>query len=117
MKEIKALSVNAKAETVVQQLPDYLAGKLSDDEQWNLEEHMNNDLAFADAIEGLKSIENTSEIAPIQQIINQSILKRISKKKKSKFSAPFFFPAWIFLLICVLLTITITGFIVIRLLK
>lgn len=117
MKDIKAVTVNVKAEIVMQQLPDYLEGKLTDEEQWNLEEQMNNDMAFSDAIEGLKSIENPSEILPIQQIINQAIITRISKKKKSKFNAPFFFPTWIFLLTAVLLTIAIAGFIVIRFLK
>jgi hypothetical protein len=117
MKDIKAVTVNLKAEIVMQQLPDYLAGKLTDEEQWNLEEQMNNDIAFSDAIEGLKSIENPAEIAPIQQIINQAIITRISKKKKSKFTAPLFYPTWIFLLTAVLLIIAIAVFIVILLLK
>ncbi len=118
MKQINTGGIEPVREIFLEKLPDYIKGELPKHEEWRLEELMNQDLAFSDAVEGLKSIENPSELFTIHQAINSTISARLSKNKRKKMKqAPLFFPAWIVLLTGVLILIVIVGFIVIRLIK
>lgn len=118
MKQISTDHNETLPDFLLQKLPDYIKGVLPKQEEWQLEELMNHDQAFSDAVEGLKSLENPAEIFTIHQAINTDITAKYSKnKRKKKLSPPLFFPAWIVLLMGILILVVLAGFVIISLLK
>ena len=91
---------------------NYLNGKLSDAERHSLESTLMGDDFGADALEGLQQLNNSPEISIVHNNLNRFINRKITKKKLSQKTA-IGFPMWIILLIAVLLTITILGYLII----
>lgn len=91
---------------------NYLNGKLSEAERHSLESTLMGDNFGADALEGLQQLHNSPEISTIHNNLNRFINRKITKKKPSPKTA-IGFPLWIVLLITILLTITILGYLII----
>ena len=91
---------------------NYLNGKLSDAERHSLESTLMGDNFGADALEGLQQLHNYPEISNIHNNLNRFIKRKITKKKVSPKRA-IGFPLWIVLLITILLTITILGYLIV----
>ena len=116
MKEINDAPEHQGEEKITFKLLDYVNGSLEREEQWEMEELMNNDSAISDAIEGLKQFEYPAEIIPIQQYLNKRILSNTLKQKRNKYK-PIQFPFWIIVVIITLLLIGLAGLGIIQLLK
>ena len=117
MKKTNAVTIQVLHDECIKKLPDYISGSLPDNENWHIEELMNDDPAFADAIEGLKSIENTDELFSIHRNINALINTRFVKINRKKQISYLFFPHWIIISIVLLILILTAGYFVIYLLK
>lgn len=91
---------------------NYLNGNLSDEERHSLESALMKDDFGADALEGLQQLHNSPEISNIHNNLNRFINRKITKKKLIQKRA-IGFPLWIVLLITILLTITILGYLIV----
>ena len=92
---------------------NYLNGKLSDAERHSLESTLMGDDFGADALEGLQHLNNSTEISTVHNNLHRFINRKITNKKSSQKTA-IGFPMWIILLIAVLLTVTIFGYLIIN---
>jgi len=95
-----------------EQLMAYTEGKLSPEEQREIEELMSEDCAEADALEGLQMLhptETKKTIAELQRKLHTEILRH-NPKRKGKFSDDF----WSYVAIFVILLLMLVGYVVVR---
>jgi len=67
-----------------EQLLSYINGKLSAEEQYVIEQALENDPFLYDAIEGLSDMKNKENIALLTNQINLQLAKQINLKPKNK---------------------------------
>ena len=96
------------SQTILQYLNNTLPAK----EERELEEALPDDEMLADALEGLKYLENTNDAEKIQLHLFSVIHKKVLKKNKAQ-AKPLGFPTWLILASLLILTLVIAGFYII----
>ena len=81
---LKDILSNLNPEVDQEALMQYLQGKLSAQEQHELEKQMMNDDFDADALEGLQEFKNKKNIASLVDQLNTDLKRRTEKKKRFK---------------------------------
>jgi len=114
MKEnLKDILSHLHSEVDQEALLKYLEGKLSAEEQHELEKNTLDDSFEADALEGLQDISNKAKLASIVEQLNQDLKKKTEKKKKLPHRREVKVEPWLLITIIVILLIAIISFFVI----
>ena len=118
MKEnLKDILSHLHSEVDQEALLKYLEGKLSAQEQHELEKNTLDDSFEADALEGLQDISNKAKIASIVEQLNQDLKKKTEKKKKLPHRREVKVEPWLLIAIIIILLIAIISFFVIYRMK
>ena len=114
MKEnLKDILTHLHSEVDQETLLKYLQGKLSSEQQHEVEKNMLDDAFEADALEGLQTIQNTKQIPSLVDQLNRDLKKKTSRKKNWLFKKEARVESWLLLAIVVILLLAIIGFVVI----
>ncbi len=97
-----------------QKLMDYLSGKLSAEEKYEIEKQMADSDFVNDAVEGLEEVKNKKDLLLFVEQLNTTLHKQLEKKKKRKQKRALKDQPWLYLAIIILLLLIITCFIVIK---
>ena len=118
MKEnLKDILSHLHSEVDQEELLKYLEGKLSADEQHELEKNSLDDPFEADALEGLENFSNKAKIASLVDQLNQDLKKKTAKKKKWPHRREAKLEPWLLITIIVVLLVVVLGYIIIHKLK
>ena len=114
MKEnLKDILSNLHSEVDQQTLLKYLEGKLSSEEQHEVEKNMLEDEFEADALEGLQDFTNKAKISALVEQLNQDIQKKTKKKKNLVHKREAKLEPWLLIAIVLILLIVVIGFVII----
>jgi anti-sigma factor RsiW len=115
MKEnLKDILSNLHSEVDQETLLKYLEGKLSAEEQHEVEKNTLDDAFEADALEGLQDFTNKAKIAALVEQLNQDIKKKTDKKKKQAHKREAKVESWLLVALVLILLIAVIGFFIIR---
>lgn len=118
MKEnLKDILSHLHSEVDQEALLKYLEGKLSAEEQHELEKNTLDDPFEADALEGLQDISNKAKVAAIVEQLNQDLKKKTEKKKKLPHRREVKIEPWLLISIVIILLIAVISFIIIYRMK
>lgn len=118
MKEnLKDILSHLQSEVDQQTLLKYLEGKLSAEEQHDLEKATMDDAFEADALEGLQEISNKTKIASLVEDLNKDLKKKTAKKKKWPHRRDASPQPWLLIAIVAILLIAIISYVIIHKLR
>lgn len=118
MKEnLKDILGHLNSEVDQQTLLKYLEGKLSPQEQHELEKRSLDDEFSADALEGLQDISNKAKVASLVEQLNKDLQKKTAKKKRWPHRRDASPPPWLLITIVAILLIIVISYFVIRRMK
>ncbi len=92
----------------------YLQGKLSADQQHEVEKQMIDSDFDSDAMEGLQEFRNKKEISHLVEQLNKDLKKRTEKKKRFRKKLQLNIEPWIIFAIVLILLIAVLAFLVIK---
>ena len=92
----------------------YLQGKLSAEQQHEIEKQMIDSDFDADALDGLQSFKNKKEISSLVTQLNQQLKKQTEKKKRFREKLKFNFDPWLIVAIVLILLIAVIGYVVVH---
>lgn len=118
MKEnLKDILSHLHSEVDQQTLLKYLHGKLSAEEQHELEKALVDDSFEADAVEGLAAIENKQNIPALVHQLNRELKKKTGRRKKWPFRREAKLESWLLLTIVLILLLAVIAYLVIHYMK
>ena len=118
MKEnLKDILSNLHSEVDQATLLKYLEGKLSSEEQHEVEKNALEDDFEADALEGLQDFNNKATIAALVEQLNQDIKKKTEKKKKWVHRREAKIEPWLLITIILILVIAVISYFIIHRMK
>lgn len=118
MKEnLKDILGHLHSEVDQQTLLKYLEGKLSAEEQHELEKSALADEFEADAIEGLQAMGNKANIASLVDSLNQDLKTKTAKKKKWPHRRDASPQPWLLIAIVIILVIAVISYFIIHKLR
>jgi hypothetical protein len=118
MKEnLKDILSHLHSEVDQQELLKYLEGKLSAEEQHELEKNSLEDPFATDALDGLADISNKTKLAALVEDLNRDLKKKTGKKKKWPHRREAKLEPWLLITIVLVLLVVILGYIIIHKLK
>ena len=118
MKEnLKDILSNLHSEVDQQELLKYLEGKLSSEEQHEVEKNTMDNAFEADALEGLQSFQNKTHINSLVEQLNLELKKKTGKKKKWVHRREVKLEPWLLITILLILAIAVIGYFIIRKMK
>jgi anti-sigma factor RsiW len=98
-----------------QQLMDYLAGKLSEEQKHEVEKIMADNEFMNDAIEGLEEVKDKRDINLFVEQLNRDLQKKIQQKKVKKQKRKLLQQRWVYAAIILILAIVIaTWFMIVK---
>lgn len=112
--ELKNILSNSNKDIDNQKLMDYLSGKLSAEEKYEIEKQMADSDFINDAVEGLEDVKSKKNLSLFVEQLNTTLHKQLEKKKKRKQKRALKDQPWLYLAIVILLMLIITYFIVIK---
>jgi hypothetical protein len=116
MKEnLKDILSNLHFETDQETLLNYLQGKLSAEQQHNLEKNLLDDEFEAEALEGLEEFKDKKNISVLVESLNIDLKKKTAKKKKWQQRREIKLDLWLLLTIILLLVLVIVSYFIIHL--
>ncbi|HEY0355019.1 MAG TPA: hypothetical protein VGC29_02375 [Flavisolibacter sp.] len=95
-------------------LMQYLQGKLSAEQQHELEKQMMDNDFDSDALEGLQGFKNKKDINQLVEQLNRDLKKRTEKKKRRRQKLNYQLEPWIIIAVVMILILAIIAFLVIR---
>lgn len=111
MKEnLKDILSHLNSEVDQETLLKYLQGKLSAEEQHELEKSMLDDPFEADAAEGLAAIENKQHISSLVNQLNRDLKKKTTKRSLWAFRREAKLEFWLLVTIVLILLLAIIGY-------
>jgi anti-sigma factor RsiW len=113
-KDLLNILSNSNKDIDNQQLMDYLAGKLSDDELHEVEKSMAENDFLNDAIEGLQRINNKKDMQTYVDELNAGMQKSLAKKKQRRLKRRLKEEPWGLLAIVLVIVLCVIGYVVIR---
>ena len=118
MKEnLKDILSNLNPEVDQEALLKYLDGKLSAEEQHEIEKNTIDNDFEADALEGLQSFQNKTQISSLVEQLNQDLKKKTAKKKKWAHRREIKLEPWLLITILLILAIAVISYFIIRRIK
>jgi hypothetical protein len=118
MKEnLKDILSHLHSEVDQETLLKYLEGKLSAEEQHQVEKNTLDDDFDTDALEGLQDFSNKAKIAAMVQQLNQDLQKKTKKKKALPHRRQVKLESWLLTAIVVVLLIAVLGYFIIKKIK
>ena len=113
MPNLSDILSNSNKDIDNQKLMDYLSGKLSAEEQHEIEKQMMESDLMNDAIEGLQDFENKDNIAQFAEQLNRDLKKQLQKKNVRKEKRKLGDLNWVYFSIIILIVLAIIAFVVI----
>ena len=92
----------------------YLQGKLSTEQQHEVEKQMMDNDFEADALEGLQDFKNKKNINVLVEQLNRDLKKRTEKKKRSRRNREIHIDPWTIISIVLILLLAMMAFVIIR---
>lgn len=118
MKEnLRDILSNLNPEVDQETLLKYLQGKLSADEQHEVEKNLLDDGFGAEAVEGLQNFEDKGQIPDLVKQLNSDLKKKTSRRKKIFFQREAKVEPWLLLTIVLILLLVVVAFMVIYRMK
>ena len=118
MKEnLKDILSNLHSEVDQEALLKYLEGKLSAEEQHEIEKNTMDDAFETDALEGLQNFKNKNDINSLVEQLNRDLKKKTEKKKKWVHRREAKLESWLLIAILLILAIAVISYFVIRRIK
>lgn len=115
MKEnLKDILSNFQSEVDQQTLLNYLQGKLSAEQQHEIEKQLMDDDFESAAIEGLQSFNDKQKISVLVEQLNFELRKKTARKKQWEAKKKVKLELWQLLAIVFILALAIIGYILIR---
>lgn len=115
MKEnLKDILTNLNPEVDQETLLKYLQGKLSTEEQHEVEKSLVDDPFETDALEGLSAMENKQQITAMVAQLNRDLKKKTSRRKKWKLDRVVRLESWLLLAIVLILLLSVIGYLIIH---
>lgn len=93
-----------------EQLMHYLQGDLSDEERNAIEQQMVEDDFTNDAVEGLETLTNKSQLPDYIEQLNRQLQKNVAAKKQRKAKRNLKDNPWIIIAIGIILVICVLGY-------
>lgn len=97
-----------------QTLMDYVSNKLSSEESHNLEKEMIDSEFVNDAVEGLETFSNKTQLLTFVDDLNNHIQKQIEEKRRKRQKRKLKIQPWAIMAIVIILVLAILGYIIIR---
>lgn len=113
-KDLKDILSNLNKDIEQDKLLSYLNKNLSAAEAHELEKQMADDEFMNDAVEGLESFKNKSDVSLLVQQLNAELKKQTAKKKARKEKRKLKDQPWLYIAIVTLLLLIIVSYIVIK---
>jgi hypothetical protein len=113
-KDLKDILANLNKDIEQDKLLEYLNRKLSEQEQHDLEKHLNDDEFMSDAWDGLQQLNNQTDVPYLVQQLNTGLKKQLDKNKKNKRRPRLLNESWIYYTIILLLILATITFVVIK---
>jgi anti-sigma factor RsiW len=118
MKEnLKDILSNLQPGVDQEELLKYLEGKLSAEEQHEVEKNTMDDAFETDALEGLQNIQNKARINALVEQLNRDLKKKTAKKKRWAHKREARLEPSILIAIILILAIAVIGYFIIRTMK
>lgn len=115
MKEnLKDILSHLHSEVDQDTLLKYLQGKLSAEEQHELEKALVDESFEADAAEGLSAIQNKESISALVNQLNRDLKKKTGRRKKWLFRQEAKIESWLLVTIVLILLLAVIGYLVIH---
>jgi hypothetical protein len=111
---LKDILSNLNPDIDQEALLQYLQGKLSPQEQHELEKQMMDDDFDADALEGLQEFKNKKNISLLVDQLNSDLKRRTEKKKRFKEKLKFNLDANLVIAIVIILLLIILAYFIIH---
>jgi hypothetical protein len=97
-----------------QKLMDYISGKLSQQEQHELEKEMADNELMNDAVEGLKSIKDQQSIQSYVEQLNKNLHTQLQHKKAKRHKRKLKDEPYIYLAIVLVLALIVIAYMIIH---
>ena len=110
---LKDILSNLNPDIDQETLLNYLQGKLSAEQQHEVEKQMLQDDFGSEAMEGLQEIKDRKKISLLVAQLNQDLKKKTEKKKRSRNKLQLRIEPWLIIAIVVILLIAVLGYLVI----
>ncbi|MFT3933492.1 MAG: hypothetical protein QM726_07760 [Chitinophagaceae bacterium] len=110
-KDLLNILSNGKSDVEKQQMLDYLAGKLSDEEKNRIEQELESDDFMNDAMEGLEQVKNKKDINLVVDQINRDLHKKLFQKKKKR--RKLLQQRWVYAAVVLILALLISAWLMI----
>jgi len=118
MKEnLKDILSNLNSEVDQQTLLNYLQGKLSAEQQHEVEKNLLDKEFEAEAMEGLGDFSDKKNIAALVELLNTDLKKKTSKKKNWRQRKDVKLEPWLLIAIIIILAIAVISFFIIYRMK
>ena len=92
----------------------YLQGKLSAEQQHEVEKQMLNDDFDTDALEGLETFKDKKNISSLVEQLNKELKKKTEKKKKLKDKLQIKLQPWLIITVILILLLVVISYIIIH---
>jgi anti-sigma factor RsiW len=114
---LKDILSNLNTEVDQETLLKYLQGKLSAEEQHEVEKSLLNDPFEAEAVEGLQNIQDKEQIQKLVAQLNRDLKKKTVRKKRTLFTHDAKVEPWLLMTVVFILLLVIIAFLVIYRMK
>jgi len=92
----------------------YLEGKLTAEQQHDLEKNMLDNDFNTDALEGLQDFRNKQEISLLVEQLNNDLRKRTDRKKRSREKRELKLEPWLIITLVIILLIVVISYVVLH---
>ncbi len=106
-KDLLNILSNSSKEIDNQQLMDYLAGKLSEDEKHRVEMQLADNDFMNDALEGLENVKDKKDINFFVEQLNRDLHKKLQQKKNRKQKRKLLQQRWVYAAVIIILALII----------
>jgi len=112
-KDLLNILSNSSKEIDNQQLMDYLAGKLSEDEKHQVEMQLADNDFMNDAVEGLENVKDKKDIHFFVEQLNRDLHKKLQQKKNRKQKRKLLQQRWVYAAVILILALIIATWLMI----
>ena len=112
-KDLLNILSNSSKDIDNQQLMDYLAGKLSEEEKHKVELQLADNDFMNDALEGLEDVKDKKDINVFVEQLNRDLHKKLLQKKHRKQKRKIAQQRWIYAAIIIILALVIATWLMI----
>lgn len=97
-----------------QKLMDYISGKLSAEEKYELEKRLLDSELENDAVEGLQQFKNKKDPLAFAEELNRNLQKQLQKKSAAKEKRKLKDMPWLYFTIALIIIIILIAFFIVR---